>query len=506
MQARRVESWWSHVEMGPPDAILGVTEAYKRDTNPKKINLGVGAYRDDNGKPFVLPSVKKSARRDIVSQHRPVAVETANTTDLEPVLSHLSQYIHRESTKCRLAEDDEAEDKLRAKGLDHEYAPIGGSAEFCNLSINLALGDGSEIVKNGLNATLQGISGTGSLRIGGAFLAQFFPGNKEVYLPTPSWGNHTPIFKHSGLAVKQYRYYDPKTCGFDFQGSLQDIAKIPERSIILFHACAHNPTGVDPNPEQWAEISHVVKQKNLFPFFDMAYQGFASGDVAKDAFAVRHFVKEGHEMVLTQSYAKNMGLYGQNHHRMFPPLQVDWHNLFHSCRSLQTSPPDKHPQSTPFMSFCAWSIHLIYGERAGAFSLIAGSKDEAQKTMSQLKIIVRPMYSNPPIHGARIVTEILSDAALKAEWLTDVKGMADRIISVRAKLRDNLKKEGSQKDWSHITNQIGMFCFTGLNPQQAEKVTKDFSVYLTKDGRISMAGVTSKNVEYLAHAIHEVTK
>ncbi|CAG2061892.1 unnamed protein product, partial [Timema podura] len=205
-----------------------------------------------------------------------------------------------------------AEDKLRAKGLDHEYAPIGGSAEFCNLSINLALGDGSEIVKNGLNATLQGISGTGSLRIGGAFLAQFFPGNKEVYLPTPSWGNHTPIFKHSGLAVKQYRYYDPKTCGFDFQGSLQDIAKIPERSIILFHACAHNPTGVDPNPEQWAEISHVVKQKNLFPFFDMAYQGFASGDVVKDAFAVRHFVKEGHEMVLTQSYAKNMGLYAQD--------------------------------------------------------------------------------------------------------------------------------------------------------------------------------------------------
>nr|CAD7569677.1 unnamed protein product [Timema californicum] len=444
-------SWWSHVEMGPPDAILGVTEAYKRDTNPKKINLGVGAYRDDNGKPFVLPSVKK------------------------------------------------AEDKLRAKGLDHEYAPIGGSAEFCNLSINLALGDGSEIVKNGLNATLQGISGTGSLRIGGAFLAQFFPGNKEVYLPTPSWGNHTPIFKHSGLAVKQYRYYDPKTCGFDFQGSLQDIAKIPERSIILFHACAHNPTGVDPNPEQWAEISHVVKQKNLFPFFDMAYQGFASGDVAKDAFAVRHFVKEGHEMVLTQSYAKNMGLYGKFY------FHVDWHNLFHSCRSLQTSPPDKHPQSTPFMS-CAWSIYLIYGERAGAFSLIAGSKDEAQKTMSQLKIIVRPMYSNPPIHGARIVTEILSDAALKAEWLTDVKGMADRIISVRAKLRDNLKKEGSQRDWSHITNQIGMFCFTGLNPQQAEKVTKDFSVYLTKDGRISMAGVTSKNVEYLAHAIHEVTK
>ncbi|XP_046999910.1 aspartate aminotransferase, mitochondrial [Schistocerca americana] len=405
--ATRASSWWSHVEMGPPDAILGVTEAYKRDTNPKKINLGVGAYRDDNGKPFVLPSVR------------------------------------------------EAEDKIRAKNMDKEYAPIAGNPEYCKLSILLALGDNSEIVKNGLNATLQGISGTGSLRIGAAFLEKFFPGNKEVYLPTPSWGNHTPIFKHAGLNVKQYRYYDPKTCGFDFQGALQDIAKIPEKSIILFHACAHNPTGVDPKPEQWKEIANVVKQKKLFPFFDMAYQGFASGDVTRDAFAVRHFVQEGHQIILTQSYAKNMGL---------------------------------------------------YGERAGAFSLIAGSKQEADTTMSQLKILVRPMYSNPPINGARIVTEILSDPTLKAKWLKDVKGMADRIISVRTQLRDNLKKEGSTRDWSHITDQIGMFCFTGMNPQQSERLTKEFSIYLTKDGRISMAGVTTKNVEYLAHGIHQVTK
>ncbi|XP_049787416.1 aspartate aminotransferase, mitochondrial [Schistocerca serialis cubense] len=405
--ATRASSWWSHVEMGPPDAILGVTEAYKRDTNPKKINLGVGAYRDDNGKPFVLPSVR------------------------------------------------EAEDKIRAKNMDKEYAPIAGNPEYCKLSILLALGDDSEIVKNGLNATLQGISGTGSLRIGAAFLEKFFPGNKEVYLPTPSWGNHTPIFKHAGLNVKQYRYYDPKTCGFDFQGALQDIAKIPEKSIILFHACAHNPTGVDPKPEQWKEIANVVKQKKLFPFFDMAYQGFASGDVTRDAFAVRYFVQEGHQIILTQSYAKNMGL---------------------------------------------------YGERAGAFSLIAGSKQEADTTMSQLKILVRPMYSNPPINGARIVTEILSDPTLKAKWLKDVKGMADRIISVRAQLRDNLKKEGSTRDWSHITDQIGMFCFTGMNPQQSERLTKEFSIYLTKDGRISMAGVTTKNVEYLAHGIHQVTK
>ncbi|KAL0273888.1 UNVERIFIED_CONTAM: hypothetical protein PYX00_006461 [Menopon gallinae] len=399
-------SWWSHVEMGPPDPILGVTEAFKRDTNPKKINLGVGAYRDDNGKPFVLPSVLK------------------------------------------------AEERMKEKKLDKEYAPISGSAEFCKLSVLLAL-DNEQIIADGLNATVQGISGTGSLRIGGVFLANFFPGNKDIYLPIPSWGNHVPIFKHSGLQVKQYRYYDPNTCGFDFKGALEDIAKIPPRSIILLHACAHNPTGVDPKPEQWAEISKLVKEKELFPFFDMAYQGFASGDVARDAFAVRYFVKEGHEIALAQSFAKNMGL---------------------------------------------------YGERAGAFSVITRTRKEMEATLSQIKILIRPMYSNPPIHGARIVTEILGDAELKNEWLKDVKLMADRIIGMRTQLRDNLKKEGSTMDWSHITDQIGMFCYTGLKPPQVERLIKEFSIYLTKDGRISMAGVTSKNVGYLAQSIHAVTK
>lgn len=400
-------SWWSHVEMGPPDAILGVTEAFKKDTNPNKINLGVGAYRDDNGKPFILPSVK------------------------------------------------EAEDRLRQKQLDHEYAPIAGSPEFCKKTISLALGEDSKAVANQLNATVQGISGTGSLRIGAAYLASHFPGNKEVYLPSPSWGNHTPIFKHAGLQVKQYRYYDAKTCGLDFQGALDDISKIPPKSIILLHACAHNPTGVDPKPEQWKELSELIKKKQLFPFFDLAYQGFASGDLARDAMALRLFVEEGHEVALAQSYAKNMGL---------------------------------------------------YGERAGAFSLITGDKDVAAKVLSQLKIIIRPLYSNPPIHGARIVTEILTDSSLYATWLKDVKLMAERIIGVRQKLKDNLKKEGSVRDWSHITDQIGMFCFTGMNPTQVEKLTKEFSIYLTKDGRISMAGVTSKNVEYLAKAMHQATK
>ncbi|XP_012288094.1 aspartate aminotransferase, mitochondrial isoform X3 [Orussus abietinus] len=348
-----------------------------------------------------------------------------------------------------------AEQRIGAKGLDKEYSPISGNSEFCKHSILLALGEDNVAVKNGLTVTTQGISGTGSLRIGTAFLQSFFPGNKELYLPTPSWGNHVPICKHSGLSVNSYRYYDPKTCGLDFKGMCDDILKIPEKSIILLHACAHNPTGVDPKPEQWAELSALIKKKNLFPFFDMAYQGFATGDVTRDAFAVRLFVKEGHHIALAQSYAKNMGL---------------------------------------------------YGERVGAFSLVTSSKDEAERTMSQIKILIRPMYSNPPIHGARIVNEILGDKELNQEWLKDVKTMADRIISVRTKLQDSLKKNGSLRNWSHITEQIGMFCYTGLTPPQVAALTKDFSIYLTKDGRISMAGVSSKNVEYLAYAIHEVTK
>lgn len=394
------------MELGPPDAILGISEAFKKDTNPKKINLGAGAYRDDEGKPYVLPSVRL------------------------------------------------AEKLISEEGLDKEYAPISGPAEFCKASALMAFGDDSQVVKDGLNATVQGISGTGSLRIGGAFLNKWF-GNKDIYLPTPSWGNHKPIFEHSGLSVKQYRYYDANTCGFDAAGTLEDLSKIPEGSVVLLHACAHNPTGVDPKPEQWKEICDVMKKRNLFPFFDMAYQGFASGDTARDAMAVRHFLSEGMTLALAQSYAKNMGL---------------------------------------------------YGERAGAFTLVCADKDEMERCLSQIKIIVRPMYSNPPVNGARIVTKILTTPDLKQQWLGEVKGMADRIISMRTKLRDNLAKEGSQKDWSHITDQIGMFCFTGLKPEQVEKLTKEHSVYLTKDGRISIAGVCSNNVDQLAYAMHQVTK
>ncbi|XP_034666623.1 aspartate aminotransferase, mitochondrial isoform X1 [Drosophila subobscura] len=400
-------SWFTEVKMGPPDAILGVTEAFKRDQNPKKMNVGVGAYRDDNTKPFVLPSVR------------------------------------------------EAEKRVVNRGLDKEYAPIIGFPEFYNKAIELALGKDSKRLQAKHNVTTQTISGTGALRVGAAFLSRFWTGCRDVYMPNPTWGNHVPIFEHSGLSVKRYRYYNPASCDLDFAGMIEDLKKIPEGAIVLLHACAHNPTGVDPTVEQWREISKVVKDRKLYPFIDFAYQGFASGDVDRDAQAVRIFEADGHDFCLAQSFAKNMGL---------------------------------------------------YGERAGAFSVICTDEEEAARVMSQVKIIIRGLYSSPPIHGARIAAEILNNDDLRKQWLVDVKQMADRIIDARCTLRENLKKLGSSRSWEHIVNQIGMFCYTGLKPEQVTKLAKDYSIYMTQDGRISMAGVSSKNVDYLAESIHKVTK
>jgi len=255
------------------------------------------------------------------------------------------------------------------------------------------------------------------------------------------------------LTVEKYRYYNKDTIGLDFEGMVADIKGAPKGSIFLLHACAHNPTGVDPTPEQWKEISEAVKSGSHYAFFDMAYQGFASGDTDKDAFPVRHFVEQGHNICLAQSFAKNMGL---------------------------------------------------YGERAGAFSIVCADAEEKKRVDSQVKILVRPLYSNPPVHGARIASEILNDKALNKQWLGEVKGMADRIITMRALLKKELENLGSKHDWSHITSQIGMFAYTGLNPEQMDKLAKEHSVYATKDGRISVAGITSGNVKRLAAAIHAV--
>ncbi|CBX93563.1 similar to mitochondrial aspartate aminotransferase [Plenodomus lingam JN3] len=401
----RAVSVWSQVPQGPPDAILGITEAFKADSNPKKINLGVGAYRDDKGKPYVLPSVR------------------------------------------------EAEKKIVESSLDKEYAGITGVPKFTEAALKLAYGSDSTPLTENRVAVTQTISGTGALRIGGAFLERHYPHAKTIYIPTPSWANHAAVFKDSGLKVEKYRYYNKDTIGLDFDGMVADIKKMPKNSIILLHACAHNPTGVDPTEQQWLKIAEAVKEGGHFPFFDMAYQGFASGDTDKDAFALRHFIKQGLRPVLAQSFAKNMGL---------------------------------------------------YGERVGAFSIVCESADEKKRVDSQIKILVRPLYSNPPVHGARIASEILNNASLNKQWLGEVKDMADRIITMRALLKENLEKLGSKQDWSHITSQIGMFAYTGLTAEQMDKLAKEHSVYATKDGRISVAGITSENVGRLAEAIYKV--
>lgn len=291
----------------------------------------------------------------------------------------------------------------------------------------------------------------------GEFINRFHTSNPKptVYLPDPTWGNHFPIFNDSGLKTATYKYYDPATKGLNLKGLLADVDAAPSGSVFLFHACAHNPTGVDPSQEQWKEISARVKAKGHFVIIDSAYQGFASGDPVKDTFALRQFIQDGHQLALAQSFAKNFGLYGQ---------------------------------------------------RVGCLSMVCSSTEEAKKVDSQLKILARAIYSNPPISGSRVVTTILSDNQLKQQWLSDVKEMAERIILMRKLLRSELEGLGSKLNWEHVTNQIGMFCYSGLSPEQVDKLTSQYHIYLTRNGRISMAGVTSKDIKYLAKAIHEVTK
>jgi aspartate aminotransferase len=396
---------WSHVEMGPPDPILGISVAFKKDPSPAKMNLGVGAYRDDNGQPFVLECVKRASA------------------------------------------------KLESQNLNHEYAPIQGTPEFCDVSAKLLFGENHSVIKDKRVATAQSLSGTGALRVIGEFLRKFTK-NANIYLPNPTWANHIPIYQNSGFATTTYRYYDGKG-GLDFEGLKADLTSAPDSSIFLFHACAHNPTGVDPTQDQWKELAQLCKKKQHICLFDCAYQGFASGNPDQDAFSLREFANQGINILATQSYAKSLGL---------------------------------------------------YGERVGALHVVCDNPAEVEKVMSQIMILIRPAYSNPPLYGARLVTEVLSDPELKSLWDKEVKMMADRIIQMRTDLVTELKNLGSKKDWSHITNQIGMFCYSGLSPQQVEKLTSDWHIYMTKNGRISMAGVFSSRVKYLAEAIHDVTK
>lgn len=401
-------SVFSQVALAPPDAIFGLTNAFKADGFDKKVNLGVGAYRDDSSKPWILPVVKKA--HEILTN--------------DPT-------------------------------IDHEYLPIAGLPSFTSAAAKLALGEDSPAIKNNLVSSLQSISGTGANHMGAAFLSKFYQGTKLVYISNPTWPNHYQIWDHVGVARADYPYFHPETKGLDFDGVIKTLEAAPVKSIVLLHACAHNPTGVDPTQEQWKVIADVMEKKQLYPFFDSAYQGFASGDLEKDAWAVRYFVSRGFELILCQSFAKNFGL---------------------------------------------------YGERAGCLHMVSRDPETAKKVMSQLQILQRSEISNPPAYGARIASIVLNDKALFAEWESNLKEMAGRIQKMRSALYDTLVKLDTPGTWNHIVDQIGMFSFLGLSVKQCDVLVKDYHIYLTKNARISIAGLNSSNVTYVAESISKVVK
>ncbi|KAI4143067.1 MAG: hypothetical protein L6R39_004718 [Caloplaca ligustica] len=404
-----------NVPQAPEDPLFGLMAAYRKDTFEKKVDLGIGAYRDDNAKPWVLPVVKKA--------------------------------------EAILHEDP---------NINHEYLPIAGLADFTSAAQRLILGSDSPAIKDKRVTSFQTISGTGAVHLGGLFLSKFYqrPNNQPIYFSSPTWANHNQIFSNVNLPIKPYPYFSPQTKGLDYDGMRSAIESAPEGSIILLHACAHNPTGVDPTRAQWTDIAKVIRAKRHFPFFDCAYQGFASGDLENDAWAVRHFVDQGFELCIAQSFAKNFGL---------------------------------------------------YGERAGAFHFVTGPGPDAENTISriasQLAILQRSEISNPPAYGARIASLILNDPDLFEEWEANLRTMSGRIIDMRTALRSKLEElNGKEGSWKHITDQIGMFSFTGLTEKQVLKIREDAHIYMTKNGRISMAGANTGNVEYIAKAMDKVVR
>ncbi|POS83612.1 PLP-dependent transferase [Erysiphe pulchra] len=394
----------------PLDPLFSLMADFKADAFEKKIDLGIGAYRDDNAKPWVLPVVKKA--------------------------------------KERLNNDP---------NLNHEYLPIQGLASFRTAAAKLILGANSPALKESRVASVQTISGTGAVHLGALFLSKFYPGHPTAFVSNPTWMNHFQIFSNVSIPMTTYPYFSESTKSLDFRAMKTKIAAAPDNSIILLHACAHNPTGVDLSQEQWKELAVLLRQKSHFPFFDCAYQGFASGDLDKDAWAIRYFIDQGFELCVAQSFAKNFGL---------------------------------------------------YGERVGCFHFVtSASKDAHQKIKhiaSQLTILQRSEISNPPAYGARIVDMVLNDKELFEEWQDNLRTMSGRIILMRKALRSKLEQLNTPGTWNHITDQIGMFSFTGLSERQVHNLREGAHIYMTKNGRISMAGLNSKNIDYFAMAVNRV--
>jgi aspartate/tyrosine/aromatic aminotransferase len=318
----------------------------------------------------------------------------------------------------------------------------------------MIFGADSKLIKEGRVATVQSLSGTGALRLGAEFMKRYAPG-VAVYVSSPTWGTHTSIMQHAEVPCKSYRYWDAGNRNLNLQGMLEDIEAAPEGSVMMLHAAAHNPTGVDPTQEQWQQILAVCQKKKHICWFDNAYQGYATGCLDKDGYATRLFAEAGMPLFISQSFAKNFGL---------------------------------------------------YGERAGTFSITCDSPDAVKNVLSQLDVIIRNLYSNPPKHGANIVKLVLSTPELEKEWREELLAMSVRIQEMRKEMYDELVRLGTPGSWTHITSQIGMFSFTGLSPAQSKAMVDKHHVYMLGNGRISMAGVTSKNVKYMTAAIDDVVR
>jgi aromatic-amino-acid transaminase len=396
-------SLFSAVEMAPRDPILGLNEQFNADTNPNKVNLGVGVYSDDNGK---LPLLQ--------------CVQMAEKTMM---------------------------DKPTARG----YLPIDGIAAYDAAVKSLVFGADSEAVTAGRVATIQSLGGTGGLKVGADFLKRLSP-DAKVLISDPSWENHRALFTNAGFQVDSYTYYDAAKRGVDFDGMLAALNAAAAGTIVVLHACCHNPTGYDITAAQWDQVIAACKTRNLTPFLDMAYQGFAQG-IAEDGAAVAKFVAAGLTFLVSTSFSKSFSL---------------------------------------------------YGERVGALSVLCTDKEEAGRVLSQLKIVIRTNYSNPPTHGGAVVAAVLNNPELRALWEKELGEMRVRIKAMRQKLVDGLKAAGIAQDMSFITSQIGMFSYSGLTKDQMVRLRSEFGVYGTDTGRMCVAALNSKNIDYVCASIAKV--
>ena len=403
MNAPDAPLFLSTIELAPRDPILGLSEAFAADQNPRKVNLGVGMYYDDNGK---LPLLKCVSR---------------------------------------------AEHEMSARDAPRGYLPIDSIAAYDKAVQSIVFGADSEVIRSGRTVTLQALGGTGGLKIGADFLHRFAPG-AQVYISNPSWENHRALFEGAGFVVNNYAYFNTATHGLDFDGMLASLERIPRGSIIVLHACCHNPTGVDPSPEQWTRILDVVRTRGIVPFLDLAYQGFGDG-VEPDATVVRRFAATPGPLFVSNSFSKSFSL---------------------------------------------------YGERVGALSVVAGDRDEALRVLSQIKRVVRANYSTPPTHGGQIVTTVLGSPELRALWETELAAMRERIIAVRATLVAKLKEHAPKSNFDFILAQRGMFSYTGLTHAQVQRLRDEYSIYVVDTGRICVAALNSRNVDAMAHAIATV--